>query len=128
MFLFRRSRPAPLTGAPPVRRLKTFQAQSGYVYEYFYEGRREAAGATEFVFSVSADKKTPISVSVVVETLAISRWEQANRPVRDPERYAIAKMALFEAFDARETPAALREPVRVGDAGVASALASLDLD
>jgi hypothetical protein len=33
-------KPLPLTGAPAVRRLKSYSAQSGYVYQYFYEGQR----------------------------------------------------------------------------------------
>ena len=44
----------PLSGAPPIRRLKTYSAQSGYVYQYFYEGQRPLRGeaGTEFVFTV----------------------------------------------------------------------------
>ena len=38
----RKKKQAPLTGAPPVRRQKTYSAESGYVYQYFYEGQRAA--------------------------------------------------------------------------------------
>jgi len=60
----------PLTGAPSVRRLKTYSAQSGYVYQYFYEGQRPwqdgKEHGTEFVFTVSADRKTTHELSVIV--------------------------------------------------------------
>ena len=53
--------PAPLTGAPPYRRQKTYTAETGYVYEYYYEGYRVAArndeSGAEHVFAVSADRK-----------------------------------------------------------------------
>ena len=39
----RKKKDAPLTGAPAVRRQKTYSAESGYVYQYFYEGQRPAA-------------------------------------------------------------------------------------
>jgi hypothetical protein len=54
--MFRRffaPKPVPLSGAPAIRRMKTYSAQSGYVYQYFYEVQRPG---TEFVFSVSADR------------------------------------------------------------------------
>ena len=50
-----------LTGAPPVRRMKSYSAQSGYVYQYYYEGQRlfrhGPDHGTEFVFSLSPDRK-----------------------------------------------------------------------
>ena len=53
-----------------MRRQKTYSAESGYVYQYFYEGQRAAtrdgdAGA-EYVFNVSADRKSSFSLSVFV--------------------------------------------------------------
>ena len=33
----------PLAGAPPVRRLKTYSARSGYVYQYRYQGSRPSS-------------------------------------------------------------------------------------
>src|SRR5262245_516355 len=46
---------APLTGVPAVRRMKTYSAQSGYVYQYYYEGRRDLSSSdpgVEFVFTI----------------------------------------------------------------------------
>ena len=102
-------KPLPLTGAPAVRRLKSYSAQSGYVYQYFYEGQRPfrsgGESGIEFVFSVSADRKAFHPVSVLVSESALLGWEQAHdHTLSSTERYAISKMALFQAFDERATP------------------------
>ena len=121
----------PLSGAPTVRRLKTHSAESGYVYQYFYEGQRPlrgAEGGTEFVFSVSADRKTWRPVSVLVGDFAIHQWEEAHgRQLSSTERYAVSKMALFQAFDERATPELMKSEVRVRNADMESILETLGL-
>jgi hypothetical protein len=117
-------KPAALTGAPPVRRLKTYSAQSGYVYQYFYEGHR----GSEFVFSISHDRKTWHSTSVLVSDAAVASWEQAHsRELSSNERYAVAKMALFHAFDERARPEQMQEAVRLRPADVEEIIESLGL-
>jgi len=123
---------APLTGAPAVRRLKTYSAQSGYVYQYFYEGQRPlpagAAAGVEFVFNLSADRKTWRPTSVVLSDAAIHAWEQAHaRRLNSTERYAVAKIALFQAFDERPAPALMKDPVRVRPADVEAIVETLGL-
>ena len=114
---------AALSGAPPVRRLKTYSAQSGYVYQYYYEGQRPfSAGGesgTEFVFSISADRKSWRPNRVLLADSAVAAWEAAHaRELSATERYAIGKLALFQAFDERETPALMKDDVRVRHADV----------
>ncbi len=104
--LVRKGQPPPLAGAPAVRRLKTYSAASGYVYQYFYEGHR----GTEYVFQVSADRRTYSSVAVLVSDAAL---EASPRELNSTERYAVAKMALFQAFDERAGPDQMRQPIRV---------------
>jgi len=131
MLKWFRKKAAPLTGAPPIRRQKTYSAQSGYVYQYFYEGSRPSIEprGVEYVFDVSADRKTSSHVSVFVSDEAVEKWEkQSGRSLSSTERYALAKMALFQAFDERETPNLLSEPVRVRAADVAGILATLNID
>jgi hypothetical protein len=112
--LFRRREPPPLRGAPAVRRQKNYSAASGYAYEYFYEGFRDEGGCRCHVFSVSADRKTWFELIVSVEDGAIDAWTVSHgRSLADNERYAVAKMALFEAFDERPDPRAMQAPVRV---------------
>jgi hypothetical protein len=132
MFDWFRKKEAPLTGAPAVRRQKTHSAESGYVYQYFYEGQRAAArdgaAGTQYVFNVSADRKSSFPVSVFVGESALAEWQTEHaRKLGSTERYAVAKLALFQAFDQRETPAAMCEEVRVVAADVASFLATLDI-
>jgi hypothetical protein len=123
----------PLTGAPAVRRQKSYSGQSGYVYQYFYEGTRPFSSAgergSEFVFTFSADRKTSHPVSILVSDEAIAAWEQAHgRALAATERYAIAKMALFQAFDERATPELMKQEVRVRAADVAGILETLGLE
>jgi hypothetical protein len=119
----------PLTGAPAVRRLKTYSAESGYVYQYSYQGQRPHAGGTEFVFTMSADRKTWHDLSVMVSEGAVHAWEQAHgRSLSSTEVYAIAKMALFAALDERASPAEMRDPVFAAEAEVTAAAGKLGFD
>lgn len=119
--------PEPLKGTPAVARVKLYTAMSGYVYEYFYQGYLDVDGVRSHRFNVSADRKNWAEVEVVVEDAGVSAWEQASgRELNTAERYAVAKLALFAAFDERETPAAMREPVRVEAERIAALLASID--
>jgi hypothetical protein len=122
----------PLTGAPPVRRLKTYSAQSGYVYQYCYEGQRRfqksGESSTEFVFSVSSDRKTWGRCKVLLPDGAVTSWEAAHeRELSATERYAVAKMALFQAFDERETPALMKADVMVRNSDVEGIVETLGL-
>jgi hypothetical protein len=123
---------AALTGAPAVRRMKTYSAQSGYVYQYFYEGHRDfrvsGDSGLEFVFNLSADRKTWQETSVLLGNRAIQDWEQRHgRDLSPTERYAVAKLALFQAFDERIEPALLKDPVHVRSADVEAIVETLGL-
>ena len=121
-----------LTGAPPVRRLKTYSAQSGYVYQYYYEGQRKYSQSgqdgIEFVFTISPDRKNWHISRVLLSDSAVNQWESAHaRELSSTERYAVAKMALFQAFDERETPAGMKNDVRLDGDGVEAILDTLGL-
>jgi hypothetical protein len=121
----------PLAGVPTVRRQKTYSAQSGYVYQYFYEGHRPSSAerGTEYVFDVSSDRKTSSPVSVVISDAAVASWQnESGRTLSATEQYAIAKMALFQAFDERESPEAMRQAVHVSPGAVQAILAALHID
>jgi len=122
---------ARLAGTPAVRRQKTYSAQSGYVYQYFYEGHRPSSPerGTEYVFDVSSDRKNSSPVSVILTDAAIASWQnQSGRTLSATEQYAIAKMALFQAFDERESPDAMREAIHVAPRDVPAILAALHID
>jgi hypothetical protein len=121
-----------LTGAPAVRRLKNYSAQTGYVYLYYYQGHRPfrnaAAIGTEFVFNISADRKDWVPLGVRVGDAAVRAWERAHaRELSATERYAIAKVSLFQAFDERPTPAQMKDDVNIREADVEAILETLGL-
>ena len=92
-----------------VRRVKSYSAANGYVYQYcFYEVNRivERGGpAGEFIYAISADRKTLFGLRIIVLQAALEAWAQSNgRPLTPSEEYAVAKMRLFRAFDEGEVP------------------------
>ena len=89
-----------------LRRLKTYAGTPGYVYQYYFVGKRAAladdpeAPATELVFDVTSDRKLTYAVSVFLPAKAVDQWVQSHgRPLSDTEQYAAAKLRLFRAFD-----------------------------
>jgi hypothetical protein len=89
-----------------IRRLKTYTGQTGYVYQYYFVGKRAAlegdveAPSTEYIFDVSADRKTTFAVSVFLQPQALVEWaDTRGRNLSSPEQYAAAKLRLMQAFD-----------------------------
>jgi hypothetical protein len=118
-----------LSGAPATPRRKTYSAQSGYVYRYCYYGWRKRAPLVEFVFRFSAGTAGEKDVSVLLSEPALARWESAHaRTLSSTERYALAKMALFQAFDERPSPASMKQDVRVRAADLEALANSLGFD
>jgi hypothetical protein len=92
-----------------VRRLKTYTGAQGYVYQYYFVGKRAAladdpeAPATEFVFDVTSDRKLTYAISVFLPQGPLEAWGAAHgRPLNDAEQYGAVKMRLFRAFDELE--------------------------
>ncbi len=86
------------------RRLKTYPAQTGYVYTYYFVGKRRAlAGeppSMEYIFDVSPDRKTTFAVSVFMLDTAVARWKEGHgRALIEAEEYAAAKLRLLQALD-----------------------------
>ena len=100
-----------LVGAPATHRWKTYSGAAGRAFQYRYLGFRQGhlpqqphLSATAYVFAVSADRRPAASVSVWLPDETLSAWEQsADRALRGNERYAIAKLLLFLAFDETES-------------------------
>jgi hypothetical protein len=92
-----------------VRRIKSYSAANGYVYQYyFYELNRVAVDggtAGEFVYAISADRGTSFGLRIFVMQAALEAWAAANgRGLTGSEEYAVAKMRLFQAFDEGVVP------------------------
>jgi len=111
-----------------VRRHKTYSAGSGYVYTYYYEGYRESGPDYEFVFRMSAGGGPFAPLKVTLTRAALEAWESRHRELTSTERYALAKLALFQAFDDRPEPAAMKPPVVIRPADAAAILERLELD
>ena len=112
--------------------MKSYSAQSGYVYQYSYEGYRASeahGGCAEFVFTTSADRTTWKDLSIFVQEASVRGWQERHgRELSSTERYAIAKMALFAAFDERTSPAELtREAVLVRESDIDGIVGTLGL-
>jgi hypothetical protein len=123
--------PGPLRGARPVRREKTYSAESGYVYQYFYEGYRESRRGQQqghdHVFSVTADRANRFDVTVFLGRSVLAEWERAHeRPLSATEQYAIVKMTLFRAFD-QQSELSSGADVVVSPADVKEHASTLDL-
>jgi hypothetical protein len=118
-----------------LRRLKTYAGTQGYVYQYYFVGKRGAladdpeAPATEFVFDVTSDRKLTYAVSVFLPEKAVTAWATVHeRPLTDAEQYAAAKLRLFRAFDELENVKVEGRRLVINAAVLEEALASLGVD
>jgi hypothetical protein len=87
-----------------VRRVKSYSAADGYVYQYyFFEGnraQRDGRPGGEFTYVISADRRSAFPFKIFVKQSALDGWAKQNgRPLTSSEEYAVAKMRLFQAFD-----------------------------
>ena len=91
-----------------IRRLKTYAGSQGYVYQYYFVGKRPAAAqvgfhSDEYIFDVTSDRKVTYAVSVFLPQGVVDEWgESHKRSLTDSEKYAAVKMRLFRAFDELE--------------------------
>jgi hypothetical protein len=118
-----------------VRRMKTYTGATGYVYQYYFVGKRDAIAAeaggpaTEFVFDVTPDRKTTYAASVFLLHQAVSAWAAAHgRNLSDTEQYAAAKLRLFQGFDEIEDFTHAGRHLVVDAANLEELLGTLGLD
>jgi len=122
----------PATKPEIVRRIKTYSAATGYVYQYQFQSvhpaGEDASRGNEYIYYVSADRKTMFLTRIVVERAALDAWaRQTGRALTGTEEYAIAKMRLFQAFDEVEGFGEAHPSLAVDDSNVAELIARLDL-
>lgn len=122
-------------GGMTVRRLKTYTGAQGYVYQYYFVGKRAAladdpeAPATEFVFDVTSDRKVTYAVSVFLAEGTLAAWSESHgRPLNDAEQYAAVKMRLFRAFDEIEDVKADGRRLTIDSGLLEEALGSLGVE
>ena len=119
-----------------VRRVKSYSAADGYVYQYyFFEGNRAQRNGNpggEFTYAISVDRKSAFRFKIFVHQSAMEAWARKNgRPLSSSEEYAVAKMRLFQAFDEGEVkPSAAGQPeaeVTVDDSNLETLLEQLGI-
>lgn len=115
-----------------LRRLKTYTGGQGYVYQYYFVGKRAAlagskyAESTEYIFDVTSDRKVTFSVSVFLLRKAVTNWEASHgRPLSEPEQYGAVKMRLFQAFDEVENMLSEGRELQVDGQNLSEALNTL---
>ena len=118
-----------------VRRMKTYSGAQGYVYEYYFVGKRAAlvedpeVPATEFIFDVTSDRKLTYAVSIFLPQASLEEWSRKHgRSLNDAEQYAAVKLRLFRAFDDLVDVKAEGRRLRIDAALLDEALASLGVE
>ncbi len=117
----------------PARRVKTYSSQTGVVYQYVFAGQRRARRrwlrqGTEFLFDVSADRRTSFPLAVFLSDRAVRWWQQAyGRPLSSTEQYAAARMRLFRAFDQNAELERQSGSLAVDRSNIEELLAALDI-
>jgi len=83
-----------------IRRMKTYTGGQGYVYQYYFVGKRASVvhpsetAATEYVFDATSDRKTTFAVSVFLTEDAIRGWSAAHgRTLTDAELLYVRGLA-----------------------------------
>ena len=99
----------PMARPDTIRRVKSYSAANGHVYQYcFYEVNRithHGSSAGEFIYAISADRRTTFGLRIFVRQAALDAWALANgRALTSSEEYALAKMRLLQAFDEGAVP------------------------
>ena len=115
-----------------VRRIKAYSAESGYVYQYQFQdvhpAKQGGAAGNEYVYYVSADRKSMFPIRIFVRRDALDQWtKQTGRVLTGTEEYAVAKMRLFQALDEVEDFATKRPDLVVDGANLGALLERLDL-
>ena len=112
-----------------VRRMKTYTGGQGYVYQYYFVGKRQAGTDTEYVFDVTSDRKTTYALSVFLAAEALEEWAAKHkRSLTDAEQYGAVKMRLFQAFDEIEDVMADGRRLFVSTEILEQVLATLGVD
>jgi hypothetical protein len=115
-----------------VRRVKTYSAATGYVYQYyFYEVQRTRRGFSagrEYVYMVSLDRRQVFPLRIFVKQAAVDRWGRAaGRQLSGTEEYAVAKLRLFQALDESQELEAKRPDLIIDESNLDNLLSQLDI-
>ncbi|HYE26555.1 MAG TPA: hypothetical protein VEG32_15290 [Clostridia bacterium] len=116
-----------------VRRVKTYTAESGAVYQYYFVGWRDALPgsgerATEYIFDILRNHGR-YSVSIFVRFTAVAHWNAGHgRELSGSEQYGLAKMRLLSAFNESDDVFALGRQFVVDAENIQGLATALNLD
>ena len=100
--------PDVLRSVPTVRRLKTYQAETGFTWSYYYDGYRNETTpkrAQAFVFTLLGGNRPPQQATIVVpESTLEGMRAKTGSAASSREIYALAKMHLFSMLDSEKCP------------------------
>jgi hypothetical protein len=115
--------------------MKTYTGGQGYVYQYYFVGKRAApdsttdVAATEYIFDVTSDRKTTFAVSVFLATDSLKEWAAGHgRALSEAEQYGAAKMRLFQGFDEIEDMIATGRQLFIDNAELTHLLGTLGVE
>jgi hypothetical protein len=117
-----------------IRRLKTYAGSQGYVYQYYFVGKRTATGGdesdgVEYIFDVTSDRKLTYAVSIFLPHSVLAAWSASHgRSLSDSEQYAAVKMRLFRAFDEMEELQVHGRKLQIDSQALEESLASLGVE
>jgi hypothetical protein len=119
-----------------VRRVKSYSAATGFVYQYYFfeveRAQRGTVAGADYTYMVSLDRATSFPLKIFVEKAALDAYtRRTRRALTGTEEYALAKMRLFAAFDEAAVPTNAADGAacdfRVDDSNIEGLLAQLDL-
>jgi hypothetical protein len=94
---------------PLSQRIKNYSSASGHVYEYIFAGKVGQA----HVFDVLRNRKHRLRVEIVLGSTELAECERRlGSALRWNDEYALAKLALFHAFDEREDIASFETAIQ----------------
>ena len=115
-----------------LRRMKTYTGGQGYVYQYYFVGKRVAlpdtaeTPASEYIFDVTSDRKTTFAVSLFLPDESLRTWaDRHGRALTEAEQYGAVKMRLFQAFDEIEDMLAKGRQLVLSQENLETALGTL---
>jgi hypothetical protein len=116
----------------PPRRVKSYSSATGYTYQYVFhqirKGRRGFVAGNEYVYLISADRKTSFPLVIFIGREAVRGWtRRTGRDLTGTEEYAAAKMRLFQALDQVENLAEAPPDIQVSETDLVELLDRLDL-
>ena len=119
-----------------VRRVKSYSAATGFVYQYYFfevlRAVRDRREGREYTYLVSADRRMAFPLKIFVERAALDAWaRRTGRGLTGTEEYAVAKLRLFQAFDENSAlpsaGGASSFDIRVDETNLDGLLGQLDL-